>query len=273
MSYRLLAMDIDGTVLNSEKVITPRTEAAIRAAIAAGKDVFFATGRSPMEVKKELSAFPEMNYAMFVSGALVRDLKTGETVHSVHIPFPIVEKILDIGEKSRGFLGIYAGNNVYAEKKYRGHMGEYGCKCFEELYERCTIWVDDLREAAQEHREEVHKINFYFGNEEDYLACGEELKKLPVTRASGIPHNDEVSPCGVNKGEALLAMCEKLGIPVSETIAVGDQTNDLEMIRAAGLGVAMGNATEEVKAAADVITADCDHDGVAEIIEKYLLET
>ena len=68
-------------------------------------------------------------------------------------------------------------------------------------------------------------------------------------------------------------MCEKLGIPIAETIAVGDQTNDLEMIRAAGLGVAMGNATEEVKAAADLITADCDHDGVAEIIEKYLLGT
>ena len=118
MSYRLLAMDMDGTVLNSEKIITPRTEAAIRAAIAAGKDVFFATGRSPMEVEKELSAFPEMRYAMFVSGAIVRDLKTGENIHSVHIPFPIVEKILDIGEKSRGFLAIYAGNNVYAEKKY-----------------------------------------------------------------------------------------------------------------------------------------------------------
>lgn len=271
MSYRLLAMDMDGTVLNSEKIITPRTEAAIRAAIAAGKDVFFATGRSPVEVKKELSAFPEMRCAMFVSGAIVRDLHTGEDIHSVHIPFPIVKKILDIGEKSRGLLAIYAGNNVYADKKYRGHMGEYGCKCFESLYEQCAQWVEDLQKTALEHKEDVHKINFYFANEEDYRACAEELKKLPVTRASGIPNNDEVSPLGVNKGAALLAMCEKLGIPISETIAVGDQTNDLEMIRTAGLGVAMGNAAKEVKAAADVITADCDHDGVAEIIEKYLL--
>ena len=66
-------------------------------------------------------------------------------------------------------------------------------------------------------------------------------------------------------------MCEALGIPVEQSIAVGDQSNDLTMIRIAGLGVAMGNATEEVKAVADTVTADCDHDGVAQVIEQYLL--
>lgn len=271
MSYRLLAMDMDGTVLNREKVISPRTEAAIRAAIAAGKDVFFATGRAAVEVKEHLDRFPEMRYVMLVSGAVVRDVHTGEDVHSVHIPFPIVEKILEIGRKSRALVAIYAGDGVYVEKKFHGRMEEFGCKCFEPLYEACAEWVEDLDKTALEHKEDVRKINFYCGNEEDWKSCGQELGKLPVTRASGIPNNDEVSPQGVDKGEALLSMCEKLGIPISEAIAVGDQSNDLAMIRAAGLGVAMGNATEEVKAAADIVTADCDHDGVAEIIEKYLL--
>ena len=150
-------------------------------------------------------------------------------------------------------------------------MKEYGCDCFEPLYEQCAQWVDDIRETAIAHGHEVHKINFYCGSEAEWLRCAEELKELPVSRASGIPNNEELSPLGVDKGTALRAMCDALDIPVEAAIAVGDQGNDLSMIRVAGLGVAMGNATQEVKEAAKAVTADCDHDGVAEVIKTYLL--
>ena len=78
MEYRLLAMDMDGTVLNSEKKISPRTDAAIRKAMAQGKQVLFATGRCPAEVRPDLKAFPEMDYVLCLSGALVLDLRRGE---------------------------------------------------------------------------------------------------------------------------------------------------------------------------------------------------
>ena len=96
------------------------------------------------------------------------------------------------------------------------------------------------------------------------------LDKLPLTYNSGIPLNFEISPQNVNKGMGLEILSRVTGIPVSDMIAVGDEGNDLEMVQTAGLGVAMGNAIAPVKAVADVITNDCDHDGVAEIIETYL---
>ena len=271
MDHQLLALDMDGTVLTSEKVISKRTQAAIRAALDAGKDVFFATGRSPVEMVEHLAAFPAMRYAMYLSGAIVRDLRTGEDIHSIHIPPNIVENIMAVARRRDAFLAIYAGDSVYVEKTMRGRAEEYGCKCFEALYEQCAVWVEDIQETAREHCHEVHKINFYCGSEAEWRRCAAELKDLPVSRVSGIPNNEEISPLGVDKGAALTAMCQKLGVDISRAIAVGDQGNDLTMIRAAGLGVAMGNATEEVKAAAKAVTADCDHDGVAEVIEKYLL--
>ena len=272
MNYRLLAMDMDGTVLTSNKVISPRTKEAIHGAIAAGKDVFFATGRAPIEMEEHLRYFPEMRYVMYLSGAIVRDRFTREDLHSVHISLHIVEKIMEIGKKRRALVAIYAGDGVFVEKTKRGRMAEYGCECFEPLYEQCATWVEDLEKTALDPGRKVYKVNFYCGSETEWLLCARELRKLPVSYASGIPNNEEISPLNVDKGTALAAMCEKLGVPIAQAIAVGDQSNDLAMIRAAGLGAAMGNATEEVKAAADIVTDDCDHDGVAKVIEKYLLQ-
>ena len=273
MEYQLLALDMDGTVLTSEKKISQKTQEAIHGALAAGKQVLFATGRAPIEMKEHLSSFPDMRYVMYLSGAIVRDLHAGKDLHAVHIPLHIVENIMDIAKDKAALVAVYAGDGLFVEKKFRGRMAEYGCECFAPLYEACAERVDDIRETALAHGHEVRKINFYCGSEAEWRRCAEELKKLPVQRASGIPNNEEVSPAGVDKGAALVSLCSALGLPVECAIAVGDQGNDLSMIRAAGLGVAMGNATEEVKAAADAVTADCDHDGVAEVIKTYLTST
>ena len=211
MDYRLLALDMDGTVLTSEKVISPKTEGAIHEALDAGKDVFFATGRAPIEMKEHLKHFPEMRYVMYLSGAIVRDLRTGKDLHNVNIPLHIVEKIMDIGRNKDALVAVYAGDGLFVDKRCRGRMKEFGCECFEPLYEQCAEWVDDIRETALAHGHEVHKINFYCGSEAEWLRCAAELKELPVSRASGIPNNEEISPLGVDKGTALRAMCEALG--------------------------------------------------------------
>ena len=271
MDYRLLALDMDGTVLTSEKVISPKTEEAIHAALSAGKDVFFATGRAPIEMKEHLKHFPEMRYVMYLSGAIVRDLHTGKDLHNVNIPLHIVEKIMDIGKDKAALVAIYAGDGLYVEKSCRGRMKESGCECFEPLYEACAVWVDDIREVLTTHADRIHKANIFCHTVEDWRKADDGLKGLPLNYASGIPNNYEISPNGVNKGEGLRLLCEAMGISIEQAIAVGDEGNDVAMIRAAGLGVAMGNAPDWIKAEADYVTADCDHDGVAEVIEKYLL--
>ena len=269
--YQLIALDMDGTVLTSEKVISPRTAAAMQAALDAGKDVMFATGRCPSEMWEHFAAFPKMTYAMCLSGALVQNIRTGEALADITIPLELAQQVLKLAEGLDAMVSVYAGDDVFVEKRRRGNMEYFGCQCFAALYEGCGIWVDDIRDALEQRGHQVHKINFYCHDEANWKRAGELLSALPLSFASGIPNNFEISPQGVNKGVGLRKLCEAAGIPIEKAIAVGDEGNDLAMIRCAGLGVAMGNAIQSVKEAADAHTADCDHDGVAEVIETYLL--
>lgn len=271
MEYRLLALDMDGTVLNSEKVISPRTADAIHKALNCGKEVLFATGRCPSEMKEHFEAFPEMKYAMCLSGALILDIQKGVALSDTTIPRPLAEKVLTEAEKLDAMVTVYAGPDVYVERCRKGNMDYFGCQCFASLYNVCAVWVDDIREALAVRGEQVYKINLYCHTRQDWQKAAEVLSGLPLSYASGIPNNYEISPQGVNKGVGLEQLCAVTGIPISQAIAVGDEENDLAMIRAAGLGVAMGNASDAVVEAADVMTADCDHDGVASVIEMCLL--
>ena len=271
MEYRLLALDMDGTVLTSEKVISPRTADAIHAALKQGKEVLFATGRCPSEMKEYFEAFPEMKYAMCLSGALILNIQTGETLTDITIPRSLAEKVLEEAEKLDAMVTVYAGHDVYVEHCRRGNMNYFNCQCFASLYDDCAVWVDNIREALGVRGDQVYKINLYCHTREDWQKAADILSGLPLNYASGIPNNYEISPLGVNKGVGLEKLCEVTGISMSQTIAVGDEGNDLAMIQVAGLGVAMGNASDAVIEAADAMTADCDHDGVAEVIKNCLL--
>ena len=272
MEYRLLAMDMDGTVLNSEKKITPRTDSAIRKALSQGREVLFATGRCPAEVRKDLKAFPEMNYVLCLSGALVLDLRRGQTLADVTIPRLLIERILTIADGLDAMVTLYAGDDVFVERKRKGNMDYYGCQCFAKLYDDCAVWVENIRDVLNSHGDCVHKANIFCHSPEEWKKTDAALKGLPLNYASGIPNNYEISPQNVDKGVGLRKLCEAAGIPIQQAIAVGDEGNDVAMIKAAGLGVAMGNAPESIKEQADWVTADCDHDGVADVIETYLLD-
>lgn len=271
MGYQLLAVDMDGTVLTSEKAISPRTKAAMTDALAAGKEVLFATGRCPSEMEPYIRMFPDMKYAMCLSGALIFDVRTNRPLTEMTLSPQLTEQLIDLAEKLGVMVNIYAGPDVFVEKRRRGNMEYFNCQCFAALYDTCAVWVDSIREVLELRGEQIYKVNFYCPDEQTYQQAARGLQALPVSFASGIPNNCEISPCGVNKGEGLKKLSEATGIPISRMIAVGDEGNDLEMIRTAGLGVAMGNASDAVIEAADVMTADCDHDGVAEVILSCLL--
>lgn len=271
MDYQLIALDMDGTVLTSKKVISPRTKEAIRAALAAGKQVLFATGRCPAEIGPLFDEFPDMEYAMCISGALIYNNKTGETITDIPMARPLVEKIMEEGKRLGVMMSVSAGPDVFVERQYRGNMAHYNCECFAPLYDSCATWVDDVREVLPLRGDRVYKINYYCPDEKIWQQASGFLKGLPLSSASGIPLDLEITALGVNKGMGLVKLSEATGIPLSQMIAVGDEGNDIEMIRTAGLGVAMGNATDAVIEAADVMTADCDHDGVAEVINLCLL--
>ncbi len=272
MNYQLFAADMDGTVLNSQKVITPRTRAALLAALEAGKDVLFATGRSYSEVKPYLKDFPQMRYLLTVSGASVVDLRAEKSICRHPFSPGTVEKVLNALAGIDVMISHFVGEEVCLSSRFRGRFDDYGCGCYTKLGEDCAMWLPDASAYCLEHTEETYKLNAFFRYDEDFARATELLKDFDVTLARALKNNYEISPKGVSKGTGLTALCEYIGLPIAQAIAIGDEGNDVEMLRAAGLGVAMGNAIDAAKAAADVTVADCDHDGVAEAIERFLME-
>lgn len=270
MNYKLLAADMDGTVLTSEKIISPRTKSAILGALDEGFEVLFATGRSYSEVRPYLKDFPQMKYLLTVSGASVVDLRAGKSICRHPFSSGTVEKVLAALADTDVMLSHFVGEEVYLSSRFRSRFADYGCACYTKLGEECALWLPDASAFCLEHAEETYKINAFFRYDEDFARAAQLLAGLDVTLARALKNNYEISPKGVSKATGLAALCDYIGLPIAQTIAVGDEGNDVAMLRAAGLGVAVGNAIDAAKAAADVVVADCDHDGVAQAIAQYL---
>ena len=267
--YHLLATDMDGTVLNSEKQISPRNRAAIEAALAQGKQVLFATGRCPTEVREFRTLFPNMRYGVYLSGALVRDEISGRALVERAFSRELAEEILDAVGSVDAMVAVFAGDDVHVESRCRDRLDYFHCACYQDNLERNGVWMDNIRDVLD--RGTVYKINFYCHTRADWQKAMERLSRLDVVCSQGSYNNVEVTTAGTDKGKGLAAVCTDMGVTPAEAIAVGDEDNDIAMIRAAGLGVAMANASAEVREIANARTGDCDHDGVAMVIEKYLL--
>ena len=257
-------------LLTSKKEITPLTAKAIRTALDQGYEVLFSTGRHIVEVQEQLALFPEMRYVICCSGGVVKDLRSGTDLNHVTLDYDLARKVVEATKEMDVNIVYFIGDELYADVKVRGRMDHYNCQCFHNLYESCATWMEEPASMMEKMPDGIRKINLFFHDHEEYLRMGEILDTMGINHPSGIPNNYEISPAGVSKAVGIQVLCDHLGLSMGQAIACGDEGNDREMILAAGLGVAMGNASEPIKAIADVVVADCDHDGVAEAIEKYL---
>ena len=270
MEYRLMAVDMDGTLLNSKKEIMPRTVEAVRKALDDGYEVVFSTGRSLSEVRQYLKLFPKMRYAILCSGAVVKDLRTGEDLKKAVVEFDTAKAVVKAAEGMEANILYFIGDEIYEAQSLRDKLEYYNCGGYRLLHETCANWVEDPYAVMLKQPEDLVKINFYMHDEQEYRVLGERLEAMGVSHPSGSVFNYEISAAGVSKAEGLRCLCDHLGISICQSIACGDEGNDYDMIQAAGLGVAMGNAIAPITAIADTVVADCDHDGVAEAIETYL---
>ena len=237
---RLIGLDLDGTVFDDAKHISPRNLAAIEAAVQAGIIVLPATGRTATGVPQAFTGIPGVHYALTSNGASVVDMRTGE--HIVDQPFSLEDslRVYDALKSFGGVFSLFVGGKSYATKA-----------------DNDLIDVLVPENPKVELRDEAWRAVL--------AACPD------VEATTSLGSNIELNAPGVTKGSGLLALAEKLGLRRDQVMAVGDSGNDLSMIEDAGLGVAMGNATPEILAAADAVTADNNHDGVALAIEKYAL--
>ena len=272
MTYKLVATDMDSTALTDDKRLSERTVAAMNKAIEQGKYVVFSTGRSISLIRPYIDMIKGMRYVVTASGGTVIDLQTEEFLLHRMIDAETVKRIIAAANGCYVYPIVFYARETYGSSWCVDNLTDFGLPAYEPIYRSFMNMVDDSMSYFMEHPAELEKFNLFFGNDYEADEVYEKIKNLPVTFTTRNSRALEVNAPGVSKAEGLKVLCRHLGIDMSEVIAVGDAENDEEMIACAGLKVAMSNGSDRVKALADVIADDNNNDGVAKIIEQYLLD-
>lgn len=269
MKYKALAFDIDGTLTNSEKKITPKTKAAIMEAAKKGCVIILASGRpiqGLVDYAKELDLAKNNGYILGLNGGKTISCANGKVMTDERVPLKYYKEIYELSKHHGVNLLTYEGDDVISEDiddKYLNvetTICKLGKMRVENLYEHLDF--------------EVNK--FLMTGDGDYLAEVEKdvyaklHDRMDVYRSE--PFFLEILPKDINKATALEKLIGLLGIKREELMTFGDSYNDLTMIKYAGMGVAMGNAKDVVKENADYIALTNDEDGIAEVINKFVLD-
>ncbi len=275
MNAKLIAFDLDGTILRDDKSLSERSLRALRAAHERGALIVPATGRICRGVPAPLREAPFARYFITINGALVHDARSGAVLARAEIPNELALRLMEHMDALDVIYDCYKDGWGYVSRPMYERAGDYiSDRGILELFRRTRTPVDDLKDFLRRDGGSIQKTQMHF---RDMRAKKRELETLPalfpeIAVSTSVPSNIELNIAAANKGDALKALCAALGIPIGETLAFGDGTNDLSLIRAAGCGVAMGNADFLVKAAADAVCDDNEHDGLAKYLEKLLEE-
>lgn len=265
MEIKLIACDMDGTLLDSNRKISERTKQAVAKCIEAGKMFIIATGRMYIAAKPYAEQLGLDVPIVTYNGGLIRGSKSGKVFLEQPIKLEIAQEFLDFIKEKGNYAQYYVGDELYIKEpnKYSYMYGEM------QGIHSCIIAKGEEFFTA---KERPYKILMSMEPEELPTTMAQFRKrfagKLDIT--SSHPMFLELLEPGVNKWQAICKLAEKLGIKQSEIMCLGDSDNDYEMVANAGIGVAMANATDKVKSGAKIITASNDNDGVAIVLESIL---
>lgn len=266
--YKLIALDMDGTLLTTEKKISENTKKALKEAEAKGVKVVLASGRPLSGITRyleELDLFKGDDYVLSFNGGIVINSKTEEVITSSLLKGSDLKVIYNISKE----LDI----NIHAFSVKEGLITP---KMSQYTQHECDIngieaTIKDFNEVEDE--EDIVKVMMIDPQEK----LDKAIEKLPkdlydkYSVFKSAPFFLEFTNKEVDKGKGLKKLGDYLGIKKEEIIACGDAGNDLSMVKYAGLGVAMANATDDVKKAADYITLSNDEDGIAHVVNKFIL--
>jgi Cof subfamily protein (haloacid dehalogenase superfamily) len=261
----LLALDLDGTVIEPRQAVRPAVIAAVKRAKAAGIPTVIVTGRMYVGAAPIVKLLEIDGSIICYQGAVIADAQTGVFQREVALPNAVALRIYAVAKEHGFHVQFYRDDRFYVENN----------NAYAQLYERTSgtppVVVDSLPEAFA--GRDSSKVNIV--TDVDKAPAAFELMKRTcgsdayVTRSN--PEFVEMLNPAVNKGLALKIVCEKLGIAMDRVLAVGDSYNDLPFLDAVGFAVAMGSAPDELKAKADAVVGDVHADGVAEAIDRYAL--
>ena len=269
--YMLAALDMDGTLLNSDHVTTPYTRDVIQRAADAGKWIALSTGRTRSELTGHLSVLPGVAFIIGESGGWICDLRQQRTLRRL---FLAAEDVTCIFEALRGMevvIQAFVDEISYVTASDAAGFRRCHLQDFTGVFDTGSRYHPNVEGLCLSSPGRVGKINLYLAKPADKARLANVLSGLSVAVTDSIGVGFEISPTQATKALGLQCLCDAIGLPIGQTIAVGDGGNDVDIMTAAGFSVAMGNAIDEVKALAKAITDDNDHDGCARALEKYLL--
>ena len=268
----IIALDLDGTLLNSNKELSAGNLAALQRAANAGIEVVPTTGRFYGGMPDVIRELPFVRYVITVNGAEVADLKTGDVIYKAEMPWQQAVEIMTLLDEHPVIYDCYQDNAAWMTAEQKKDIDRIvASPHYRKMLHELRQPVPELKEVLEQRKRDVQKVQL-FTDQPDLWA--RMMKELPerfenLCVSSSVSDNVEINQIHANKGEALYALADHLGVPRSATLAFGDGLNDLSMLRDAGVGVAMENACAEAKEIADWITLSCDEDGVAHGINKY----
>lgn len=272
MNIRLIALDMDGTTLRNDHHVSAHTLSTLKKVIQHGITVVPASGRMADILPPELLTLEGIRYIIASNGANIIDLSAQKVIYSDHLPAPTLQAVFEVLRPFHLYSELYSCNKIYVEKRFFNAFLEsrhsYPPAFLDHIFE-----VEDLYSYALEHDLPVEKVNLPFLDPSLVLPLGNAIRALKgITLTTSGFDNLEINASDVSKAHALAALARHLSIPRESIMAIGDNYNDIEMIRWAGLGVAVSNAIRSLKEAADAVTASNEEDGVAQAVEKFIFK-
>ncbi len=281
MDIRILALDLDGTLLTDHNHVSDACREAVQAARAKGIAAVICTGRNAADSCLFGEQAGGMDWAVTGNGAEVRSLADGGVIFTDLLGEAPGLALVEGCERFGTDPCFYTPDAVYYGREFERFVEDCAAHglSFNFIERKNYHRVPDggWRAFVQSHHDEILKAILHAGSPalvdtmHQWLVQDGRFEAAPSEMFGGQLKNIEVNRKGVSKGRALAALAERLGCTMENVMAIGDSDNDLSMLRMAGLGVAMGNAPVHIQAAADAVTADNVRDGVARAIETYLL--
>lgn len=272
MEIRLIATDLDGTLLMPDGTVSERTRRAMLACEVKGIPFVFASGRTFEGLCGMARQLGLNSPIISANGGRVDLSPGGPTILEDFIPANIAEPVLDILEQSGMYVECYSGNAIYflhpEKSPFPGWPGSRESVMVEGVQQRFIVGIEPMRQYAMYR---AYKFAVCSRDTEALQKVRQMLETLDVALNSAFPFNIEIMERGHGKGHALHFLTHYLGLRDDQVMAFGDGSNDLEMLMAAGTGVAMENGFPELKAAASVIAPPNSEEGVACIVEQMVL--
>lgn len=273
MAVKVILLDLDGTLLNSEKTISPANYAALERAAAMGVHIVPATGRFYDAMPEVVRKLPFVRYAICINGGLIYDAKEDKVLYRAEIPLERALRLFDCMDHLPVIYDCFVDGAAYMDRKHYGRIDEFiFVPKDNEMVKTLRHPVNDLRTFVLEKGMPIQKTQMFFA---DIERRNEELERLreqtpDLLVSTSLVNNVEFTVPAASKGNALRFLAEHLGVAVEETMAFGDMDNDMSMIAAAGIGVAMGNAEPRLKEVADYITDTNNANGVAKAMGRFV---